>query len=183
MSRDNVRYLSWEDIEDAVYNVALKIQKSRFRPDVIIGVARGGLVPARLLADYLDVVSIGFIGVKFYTSVGEKQEKPVITHPLTLSVNNLKVLLVDDIADTGKSLSLVSNILDMHGARVIRSATLYVKPWSILMPDYYHEVVSEWIVFPWEKAEFLREKKYSVKLPDNEALRALYDRLSRIFKP
>ncbi|MBS7617822.1 phosphoribosyltransferase, partial [Candidatus Bathyarchaeota archaeon] len=68
-------------------------------------------------------------------------------------VNEKKVLLVDDVADTGKSLMLVKNHIKDMGALETRIACLYFKPWSIVKPDYYVRETEAWIIFPHEIRE------------------------------
>ena len=84
------------------------------------------------------------------------KENPVITQPVSVSVRGKKVLVVDEVADTGKSLRLVRSHLKEEGATEVKIATIYYKPWSIVVPDYYERETSLWIVFPWERKETIR---------------------------
>ena len=84
------------------------------------------------------------------------KENPVITQPVSVSVRGKKVLVVDEVADTGKSLRLVRSHLKEEGATEVKIATIYYKPWSIVVPDYYEKETSLWIVFPWERKETIR---------------------------
>ena len=68
-----------------------------------------------------------------------------------------KVLIVDDVADTGKSLKLVKEHVMQQGAKEARTATMYYKPWSLVNPDYYEKETRLWIVFPWEMRETIRK--------------------------
>lgn len=72
-------------------------------------------------------------------------------------MQGLRVLLVDDVADTGKTLAAATSYISMHGPEEVKTATLYLKPWSMLQPDYYGEVTDAWIIFPWERMEAVRE--------------------------
>jgi len=144
---------SWEQIYDMLLEIAERIRKNGFRPDVIVGVSRGGWPPARVLSDLLENPQLANVKVEFYTAVAETKEEPVITQPVSVPVKDKLVLVVDDVADTGKSLALVKNHLAKLGARDIRIATLYYKPWSIVTPDYYERETSKWIIFPWERKE------------------------------
>ncbi len=149
--------VSWTEIEELCISVAEKIRKAGIKVDVIIGVLRGGWIPARLLSDYLGVERMGAIGVKFYRGVGEAGERPIVTQPLVLDIRDLNVLVVDDVADTGKTLNTVTNFLTLYGPKHIYTATLYVKPWSIVTPDFYAAITDAWIIFPWDKAETFEE--------------------------
>ncbi|GAB6148404.1 hypothetical protein JCM10135_09460 [Stetteria hydrogenophila] len=150
-------HVSWDDIEETVSDVARKIEESGFRPHVIVGVMRGGVVPARLIADALGVMEIGIMEVKLYKGVGVRGSKPYLKRPLIEDVLNKDVLVVDDVSDSGLTLQLAVNVVSLHGARRIKTATLYIKPWTKLVPDYYSRSTDKWVVFPWEKNEVMRE--------------------------
>jgi hypoxanthine phosphoribosyltransferase len=161
---EGVKYfsLSWNDVEK---DVASLIKKIPARPTVIIGIVRGGIVIARLLSDLLGVQKIRFFGLKSYGSVGERKNKIEIYQPLKENLKKDDVLLVDDIADTGKSLEVCKQLILSLRPRDLKTATLYLKPWSNFKPDYFVKTFDGWVIFPWEKNEFIREisKKYSKK--------------------
>jgi hypoxanthine phosphoribosyltransferase len=143
-----------------MYNVLLslarKILRSEFAPDVIIGVSRGGWIPARVLCDLLSAPVLASIGIEFYTDIGETGRRPRVTYPLTVTVLGKKVLLVDEVADTGESLKLAKGQVFEEGAKEVRTVTMYTKPWSIIEPDYHEKKTSSWIVFPWETRETIQ---------------------------
>ena len=153
---------SWEQIYKMLLNLADKIKKDGFKPDVLVGVCRGGWPPARVLSDLLENPQLANVKVEFYAGVAETKGEPVITQPVSVSVMGKKVLVVDDVTDTGESLRLVKQHLDEMGATEVKVATIYYKPWSKLVPDYYEKKTSKWIVFPWERKESVTSliKKY-----------------------
>jgi len=153
-----VRYLrlGWEDIERQCAALAREIKRRRVPFDIIVGIARGGWVPARLLSDMLDNDELHTMRVKFYTGIGEVAEKPVILHPTQIDVTGKRVLLVDDIADTGKSLGIARRHLEERGAGDIYVVTLIKKPHSEVVPDLYVEETDAWVIFPWEVRETVR---------------------------
>ena len=136
--------------------MARKVLRSGYAPDVIVGVSRGGWIPARVLCDLLSVPSLANIGVEFYTTIGKTKRQPKLTQPLSATVSGKKVLLVDEIADTGESLKLAKQQVMKEGAKEIRCVTMYTKPWSTIEPDYQGKRTSCWIVFPWEIKEAIR---------------------------
>ncbi len=81
----------------------------------------------------------------------------MITQPVSTSVTGKKVLVVDEVADTGKSLRLVKSHLKERGATEVKILTIYYKPWSVVVPDWYGKETSRWIVFPWERKEAVRQ--------------------------
>ncbi len=149
--------LTWHRFLDMSIELAEKIVSSRKLPDTVIAVLRGGYFIAKILADYLGLESIATIEVKFYKGVGERAERPIVVKPITVDIKGRDVLIVDDVADTGRTLQVVADIARLHGARTVYTAALFYKPWSITIPDYYVDETDKWIVFPWEVGETLRE--------------------------
>lgn len=132
------------------------------RPDVIVGLSRGGLVPARILSDMMGVRQLGVLGVSFRKGMGITAGDPRITQGLDMDVSGRRILIVDDIADTGRSLEVAKDYLMRKGAKEIRVAVIHYKPVSAFRPDYYVMTTTAWVVYPWEKHETeleLREKK------------------------
>jgi len=153
---------SWEQIYKMLIELADRIRRNGFEPDVIVGVSRGGWAPARVMSDLLENPELANVRAEFYLGVAETKGKPVITQPVSASVKGEKVLVMDDVADTGRSLRLVKKHLLDEGATDVKIATIYYKPWSVLTPDYYKKKTSLWVIFPWERKETIRNilKKY-----------------------
>jgi hypoxanthine phosphoribosyltransferase len=155
---------TWHQIYSLLLSQAEKIRKSSFKPEAIIAVLRGGWIPARVLADLLELC-VGTVSVEFYVGVAETRKAPVLTQGVSVAVAGKAVLIVDDVADSGESLKLVKAHILQQGATETRVATLYYKPWSVVKPDYYMRETSCWVVFPWETKETLRKivEKYRDK--------------------
>ena len=167
---------SWEQIYEMLIELADRIRRDCFEPDIIVGVSRGGWAPARVMSDLLENPELANVRAEFYLGVAETKGEPVITQPVSTSVKRKKVLVMDDVADTGKSLRLVKTHLLDEGATDVKIATIYYKPWSVLAPDYYEKKTSLWVVFPWERKETIRNilKKYEQqKKPIEEAKKQL----------
>ncbi|WP_353815454.1 phosphoribosyltransferase [Agromyces sp. SYSU T00266] len=142
--------LTWDDFGDAARSLAADVLVSGFRPDVVIAIARGGLLLAGAIAYALGTKSCGSINVEFYTGVDERLPEPVL-HPPMLDAPALagrRVLLVDDVSDSGRTLRKVVDLLSDAGADV-RTATLYTKSHTVLAPDYDYRRTDDWIIFPW----------------------------------
>jgi len=148
---------SWDQIYKLLLNLASTVRKTGFEPDIIVGVSRGGWPPARVMSDLLENPKVANVAAEFYIDVAETKGKPVITQPVSVSVKGKKVLVVDDVADTGESLKLVQSHLEEQGATEVKTATIYYKPWSVIIPDYYEKETSSWIIFPWERKETVRK--------------------------
>ena len=148
---------TWKKIYDMLLSQAEKIRQSGFKPDVIVGITRGGWVPARVLLDLLGIPDLVTVRVEFYLGVAEAKKEPVLTQGVSAVVTGKKALIVDDVADTGKSLQLAREHVLQQGATEVRIATVYRKPWSVIKPDYYEKETSCWVVFPWEIKEPIRK--------------------------
>ena len=149
--------LSWDDIITMTLKLGELIKKSNYVPDILIGIARGGLIPLRILSDFFNNPNIAIVNVKLYKDIGEIGEKVEFIQKVEIDIENLKVLLVDDVADTGLTLKAVRDyLLREKNAGMLKIATLHYKPWSIIEPDYYVEKVEKWIVYPWEYVESLK---------------------------
>ena len=147
---------SWDEIYECLLDLADKIRGEGFKADVIVGVSRGGWPPARVMSDLLENPEIANVKAEFYQGVAETKGEPVITQPVSVSVKGKRVLVMDDVADTGKSLRLVKSHLKERGAAEVKIATVYYKPWSVIIPDYYMKETHSWIIFPWERKETIR---------------------------
>jgi hypoxanthine phosphoribosyltransferase len=148
---------SWNQIYGSLLNLSEAVRKSGFEADLIVGVSRGGWIPARIMSDLLGNLNLANVTAEFYVGVAETRQEPSITQPVSASVDGKKVLVVDDLADTGKSLKLVTSHLKSQGASEVKIAIIYYKPWSITVPDYYEKETRRWIVFPWEQKETVKK--------------------------
>lgn len=149
---------SWDEIYDMCVHLAGKVRDSGYSPDLILGVARGGWIVARILSDILDNPNVASLRVQFYEDVAKTSKTPRITQPVSAPVTGAKVLVVDDVADTGESLRAVTKHLKEMGAAEVRIATLHYKPKSVVMPEYFVRKTDAWIVYPHERFEFMRSK-------------------------
>jgi hypoxanthine phosphoribosyltransferase len=142
--------LTWQRYGTAGRALSRQVRESGFAPDIVLGIARGGLVPASSLAYALDCKNLFSINVEFYTGEGTTLTEPVMLPPLLNSaeLDDARVLVVDDVADTGKTLELVMQFCHGHVAEA-RSAVLYAKPTSLLEADYVWQRTDRWIDFPW----------------------------------
>ncbi len=149
--------VDWKKIWEMTLRLADQIVTSGFNPDAIVGILRGGYIISRIVADVLGTEELGVVEVKFYKGIGETAERPIITQPLMIDVRNKNVLIVDDVVDSGRTLEVVTEQVRLRGASQVRAAALFTKPRSIIKPDYFVEETTNWVIFPWELGEFLRE--------------------------
>jgi hypoxanthine phosphoribosyltransferase len=144
--------INWET---AIKNCEELSGKIDFKPDIIIGISRGGLVPARIMSDILGVHDVAVLGIRFYRGMGKTEESPLITQDISIDVSGKRILIVDDVADSGKSLTFAKEHL--KDAKEVKCATLHYKPISEYKPDYFVASTTAWIVYPWEIHEVERE--------------------------
>ena len=159
-------------------SLSARVKDSGFRPDVIVGVSRGGWPPARVMSDLLGNSNIANMKVEFYKDIGVRSKKPRITQPVTAKVTGRRVLVVDDVADTGHSLKVVADHLHRKGVKDLKVCTIYMKPKSVFRPDFYAATTRKWIIFPWERLEAVRliAKRFdSRKAPLSSVVRELRD--------
>ena len=150
-------YLTWDDVQAAAEKTADKIKKDGFIPDIMIAISRGGFDPARIISDQLSIRKLASLQVIYYSSVNEKMKEPQVLFPLNAQIKGLKVLVVDDVSDSGHSLMAVKKYTEDKGAAIVKVATLHHKPWSEFKPDYYADMVDKWILYPWEPNESIQD--------------------------
>ncbi len=153
---------SWNHIYELCIQVVDQIRRSGYKPDLLVAISRGGWVPGRVLSDLLENPDIATIKVEHYIGIYKTRVRPKITQPLPIEVDGKQILLVDDIADSGKSLKLVKKHLFDQGAADVKICALYCKPWSIVTPDFCARTTDAWICFPHEIYETM--KKIILKL-------------------
>ena len=159
-------YVSWKEIEEWTKGIMKMVIENHYNPDIIIGIARGGLVPARMVADYLFKKDLLSIKTEHWGLTATINGKAVLKEKLNYDVTGKKVLIVDDITDTGESMKLSYNyVKSINPADVKTTSMLYIDG-SNYTPDFYGKGLSKeewaWFVFPWNVYEdtFNLSKKF-----------------------
>jgi uncharacterized protein len=149
MSEERER-LTWETFGQAARSLAQQIADDGFQPDIILAIARGGLLVAGALGYALSVKNLYTMNVEYYTGVDERLDVPMILPPIPDPgfLANADVLIADDVADTGHTLAAVKEFCTGKVATV-RSAVLYEKPRSVVKCEYRWKATDLWIDFPW----------------------------------
>ena len=147
---DRRERLSWDEFGEAATELALQVHADDYRPDLILGIARGGLPIAGALGYALDVKNLWTMNVEYYTGVEERLELPLILPPVPdlVDLEAAQLLIADDVADTGHTLALVKDFCAGKVAEV-RCAVLYEKPPSVVKCEYVWRRTALWIEFPW----------------------------------
>jgi hypoxanthine phosphoribosyltransferase len=137
-----------------VRKLAHQIQDNGFSPDIVVCIARGGYVPARLLCDFLNIFNLASMRIRHYTG-SDKSEAAELVEKLSMDVGGKKILLVDDVDDTGDTLQIALDYLRSMQPREIKVAVLHHKLISSLVPDFYAQKIIRWrwITYPWAVIE------------------------------
>ena len=142
--------LTRESFGRAARDVATMVADDGFRPDVIVAVARGGLIPAGALGYALDIKDLHVLNIEFYTGIGATLTSPVLLPPVPdhAALGGKSVLIADDVADSGETLKMVKTICQDY-AQDVRCAVIYEKPRSIVTCEYVWRRTDRWVSFPW----------------------------------
>jgi hypoxanthine phosphoribosyltransferase len=157
MPKVNTKLVAWEEVVGWCRALAAKIEESGFKPDVIVAIARGGYVPARLLCDFLDVHDLLSLQVLHWGRAAEITAVAHVKYPYDVDLAGKRVLLVDDIVDTGDSVIVARDYIlsRWRPAELKVAAMQWISPVAKIKPDFYVDEVKEWVwyQYPWTRAE------------------------------
>lgn len=146
--------ISWQDIEVACSNIA---QKSKpYNPDCIVAVSRGGYIPARLVAEHLNIKHVYSMGISSYNEDNTQGIMTAYQSPLEdIILNEHRLaIIVDEIADSGNTFKYLSTMWCNQKSVSCIFAAMYVKKHCKMVPSIYYKQINnnDWLVFPWEKS-------------------------------
>jgi len=146
--RQGVRELSWDDV--VRFSAQLAEELARAQIEMVVGIARAGLLPATLVACML---RCELYPVRVTRRVQDEVRfaTPVWRVPLAAEVAGKGVVIIDEIADTGETLALVAERARALGASRVITATLVSHSWAQPTPDLCALISDELIVFPWDR--------------------------------
>ncbi len=152
-----VKLVTWDEIVEWTRQLAKIIKESGYKPDVVIAIARGGYVPARLICDFLGIENLLSIQSQHWTEAAKKAEKAIIKFQYKVNLEGMRALIVDDIVDTGESVILAKKYIEENWKpKELRIAAMqWISSVAKIKPDYYAIEVKEWIWFqyPWTRLE------------------------------
>ncbi len=155
ISKMKCRIVSFQEVHEKVRLVAEKVKASGYDPTTIVGLARGGWVPARLMCDFLGITDLVSLKVEHWLETGKTKDEATIRYPLITSMRGKRLLVVDDITDTGKSLlTSLEHLKELEPDDMKVGVMQYITQ-STIKPDYYAEEVAEWFwfIYPWNWVE------------------------------
>jgi hypoxanthine phosphoribosyltransferase len=146
--------MRWDELGEGSRALAEQVAADDWRPDILLGIARGGLLVGGAVAYALGVKNTFTMNVEFYTGIDERLEMPMILPPVPdlVDLGEERVLIADDVADTGQTLVLVKDFL-AEKVGDVRAAVLYEKPQSVVHCEYVWRRTDRWIDFPWSADE------------------------------
>lgn len=146
-----VELVSWDYAHALSRNLAGLITASRFRPELVIAIGRGGFVPARIVCDYLLMTDLTSIRIEHWGKAASRYAEAKVRFPLSVDVSGKDLLVIDDITDTGETLAVAREYLASLNPGEVRWGVLQHKTTSMIQPDYYAELITDWrwIVYPW----------------------------------
>lgn len=161
---------SWQEMGVMCFKLSKDILAKKIRFDRIVALAKGGLTWSRTLADNLAIENVSVTHIRFYTGIGQTSKQPIIIQSLPISVENETLLIFDDVADSGETLTTARDYLTMCGAKKVYTATLFAKSWTKFHPDFTAASTDAWILFPHEVRESIAHlfRKWNIGKSEKE---------------
>jgi len=193
---------SWDELHGYIKEIAKKIKKDNYRPDIVIALSRGGFVPARVICDSMIIKDLVSIKVDHWGVTASKDGKAHLRYPIDVDLTGKKVLIVDDITDSGESMIVAKEFVQKLNPKEIKTVAIFNIKHSKFVPDYYgKEIDWIWVMWPWNfiedmcnilpkvldesKTTSLKEIKKSLKdnfkinLPEQEIIEILGELVAR----
>lgn len=178
--------MDWNLFYQLARRVANKIRISGYNPDIIVGLARGGWVLARVLCDLIGVKDLVSLKVEHWGITAAPDGKAKLKFPLNIDLTGKKTLVVDDITDTGESMVVAINYLQSLKPFEIKTAALRHITSSKFIPDFYGEEITwRWVIFPWNFTEDMCNiipkvcKRLSISSVNSDVITKIKDELKK----
>lgn len=148
-----------DEVYELSYRLSMKMMDAGYEPDLVVAIARGGFPVARYICDFLDLSELASTRIKHYTAGSRQEEKADLKNPLNAEVKNRKVLIIDDVNDTGNTLKVAVGYIQNLQAENIKVGVLHEKQNTVFKADFVAESIREWrwITYPWAMVEDVKE--------------------------
>lgn len=146
---------TWEEMGELCFELSKKIIESGKTFDRIVALAKGGWTWARAVSDYTAIHNVGSIQYEFYADIYKTDKTPKLKQPLPISVDGERILVLDDVADSGRTLKVARHYLKRSKTKSVNIATFFYKPWSKVKPDFYVYETDAWVIHPHEIREMV----------------------------
>jgi hypoxanthine phosphoribosyltransferase len=179
-----VELVTWERSTFLSRHLAGMIKASRYQPEFVIAIGRGGFVPARVVCDSLLITNLTSIRIEHWGTAATRFERARVRFPLSIDVGGCNLLVIDDVTDTGETLEVATEYLSEKNAASVRTGVLQHKSSSSFTPDFYAELVPEWhwIVYPWALHEDLVGFIEKLLSPSGAHSGEIYDALQAVYR-
>jgi len=145
---------TWDELHEDMKQIVKKIKKDNFHPDIVIALSRGGFVPARVICDLLIIKDLVSIKVDHWGVTAAKDGKAHLRYPIDVDLSGKKVLIVDDITDSGESMILAKEFVKKLNPKEIKTTVIFNIKNSKFVPDYYSKEIDwVWVMWPWNYTE------------------------------
>jgi len=145
---------SWDELHENIREIVKRIKKDNYRPDIVIALSRGGFVPARVICDLMIIKDLVSIKVDHWGVTAAKDGKAHLRYPIDVDLTGKKVLIADDITDTGDSMIIAKEFVKKLNPEEIRTAAIFHIKTSKFVPDYYSKEIDwVWVMWPWNYIE------------------------------
>lgn len=176
------QFQTWAEQGQDIYTLARQIVESGEKFDRVIALAKGGLTFSRSLVDYLNIEDVSSLHIEFYNNINTPGAMPVITQSIPVSLKSEKVLLFDDLVDSGKTMQTAIQYLQHRGIESLKTAVFFYKPQSTIKPNFFVKEVNAWIIFPNEVRETVFELA-DMWSKDGDNLATIQEQLNQIGFP
>jgi len=145
---------TWDELHENIKEIAKRIKEDKFQPDIVIALSRGGFVPARVLCDLMIIKDLVSIKVDHWGVTAAKDGKAHLRYPINVDLTGKKVLITDDITDSGESMIIAKEFVEKLNPKEIRTAAIFHIKHSKFVPDYYSKKIDwVWVMWPWNYIE------------------------------
>jgi hypothetical protein len=151
----SARIVPLEEVYTASYKLALLIMESPYDFDTAVAIARGGFPIARFICDFLNIHHLGSVQITHYAAGATEVEKMQILAPVNTVVEGKKILLIDDVNDTGKTLIAARDYIQTMHPALLKTAVIHEKPNTVFKVDFVAEKIKEWkwLIYQWAVTE------------------------------
>jgi len=145
---------TWDELHENIKEIVKKIKKDDYHPDIVIALSRGGFVPARVICDLLIIKDLVSIKVDHWGVTATKDGKAHLRYPIDVDLTGKKVLIVDDITDSGESMIIATDFVKKLNPKEVKTAAIFHIKHSKFIPDYYSKKIDwVWVMWPWNYIE------------------------------
>ncbi len=141
----------WEELQRDVETLARSVSASGEQFDLMVVIARGGMTIGHILSDFTGI-PVAALTITTFTGT-ERARSARVSYGIEADLGGKRVLLVDDVSDSGATFAAAADYLRSHGVAVVKTAALYTKPWTAHVPDFSVRQFDNWIIYPYEVRE------------------------------